>query len=195
MPKITAQDISTSFGRNIIDRGTRYFKESRVLSCEYDDSKNTLKGTIKGSSDTPYQTTATIKKSNKGGFIIQSTCSCPVGWNCQHAVALLLAYQADTPNYNIENSYQSWFELLQNQLNKQKSTSTPSPYQGYFRLSFDKSAYNHAMQYLQVEYGSVRFLKSENVNVFAGKNLISVIENESWMESYKWVQKEDVNIL
>ncbi|MGB5445045.1 MAG: DEAD/DEAH box helicase, partial [Psychromonas sp.] len=42
---------------------------------------------------------------------------------------------------------------------------------------------------------SVRFLKSENVNVFAGKNLISVIENESWMESYKWVQKEDVNIL
>ena len=40
MPKITSQDISTSFGRNIIDRGTRYFKESRVLSCEYDADNN-----------------------------------------------------------------------------------------------------------------------------------------------------------
>ena len=39
MPKITQQDISTSFGRNIIDRGTLYFKESRVLSCEFDEGK------------------------------------------------------------------------------------------------------------------------------------------------------------
>ena len=195
MPKITQQDISTSFGRNIIDRGTRYFKDSRVLSCEYEDSKNKLSGTVKGSSEKPYQVSASIKKSNKGGFIIQSTCTCPVGWNCKHAVALLFAYQADTPNYNIENSYQTWFELLQNQLVKKKPTSNPSAYQGYFRLSFDKRAYNHAMQYLQVEYGSVRFLKSEDVNVFAEKNLISVVENESWMESYKWVKKEDVSIL
>ncbi|HEY5716360.1 MAG TPA: DEAD/DEAH box helicase [Psychromonas sp.] len=195
MPKITPQDISTSFGRNIIDRGTRYFKESRVLSCEYDDSKNLLSGTVKGSSETPYQTSASIKKSNKGGFIIQSSCTCPVGWNCKHAVALLLAYQADTPNYNIENSYQAWFELLQNQLAKKKFAPAATAYEGYFRLSFDKRAYNHAMQYLQVEYGSVRFLKSENVNVFAEKNLISVVENESWMESYKWVKKEDVSIL
>ncbi|WP_372880794.1 SNF2-related protein [Psychromonas sp.] len=195
MPKITPQDISTSFGRNIIDRGTRYFKESRVLSCEYDDDNSLLSGTIKGSSDTPYQTKASIKKSNKGGFIIQSTCTCPVGWNCKHAVALLLAYQADTPNYNIENSYQAWFDLLQNQLVKKQSVPAPSAYQGYFRLSFDKKAYNHAMQYVQVEYGSLRLLKSENVNVFAEKNLISVVENESWMESYKWVKKEDVSIL
>lgn len=195
MPKITPQDISTSFGRNIIDRGTRYFKESRVLSCEYDERQNQLNGSVKGSSETPYQTSASIKTSNKGGYIIQSTCTCPVGWNCKHAVALLLAYQADTPNYNIENSYQTWFELLQNQLSKKKSTPVPSAYQGYFRLSFNKSAYNHSLRYLQVEYGSVRFLKSENANVFAAKDLISVVENESWMESYKWVKEQDVTIL
>ncbi|WP_413700709.1 SWIM zinc finger family protein [Psychromonas sp. KJ10-10] len=118
MPKITQQDISTSFGRNIIDRGTRYFKESRVLSCEFDEQQNKLSGSVKGDSETPYQTSATIKPSNKGGFIIHSTCSCPVGWNCKHAVALLLAYQADTPNYNIENSYQTWYEILQTQLEK-----------------------------------------------------------------------------
>ncbi len=130
MPKITQQDIFTSFGRNIIDRGTRYFKESRVLSCEYDEQVNKLSGSVKGTSDTPYQTTASIKKSNKGGFIIHSTCTCPVGWNCKHAVALLLAYQADTPNYNIENSYQTWFELLQTQLAKKPTkllTQTVQP--------------------------------------------------------------------
>ncbi|WP_019614767.1 DEAD/DEAH box helicase [Psychromonas ossibalaenae] len=195
MPKITQQDIFTSFGRNIIDRGTRYFKESRVLSCEYDEQENKLSGSVKGTSETPYQTTASIKKSNKGGFIIHSTCSCPVGWNCKHAVALLLAYQADTPNYNIENSYQTWFELLQAQLAKKQPVTSASAYQGYFRLSFNKSLYNHSLQYLQVEYGSVRFLKSENVSVFAEKDLISVVDNESWMESYKWVKAEDVSIL
>tara|TARA_R110001583_G_scaffold7720_9_gene37957 strand:- start:43562 stop:46804 length:3243 start_codon:yes stop_codon:yes gene_type:complete len=195
MPKITQQDISTSFGRNIIDRGTLYFKESRVLSCEFDEQKSKLSGSIKGSSETPYQTSATVKPSNKGGFIIHSTCSCPVGWNCKHAVALLLAYQADTPNYNIENSYQTWFEMLQGQLDKKQPVSVTSAYQGYFRLSFIKTAYNHALQYIQVEYGSVRFLKSENISVFAEKDLISVVGNETWMESYKWVKPEDISIL
>lgn len=193
MPKITQQDISTSFGRNIIDRGTRYFKESRVLSCEYENDK--LIGCVKGSAETPYQTSCSIKKSNKGGFIIHSTCSCPVGWNCKHAVALLLAFQADTPNYNIENSYLTWFELLQVQLAKKDKPEVSSAYQGHFRLSFNKSVYNHALQYIQVEYGSVRFLKSENVSVFVEKDLVSVAENEMWMESYKWVKAEDVAIL
>jgi len=195
MPKITLQDISTSFGRNIIDRGTLYVKESRVLSCDFDDEKSKLSGSVKGSSDTPYQTSATIKPSNKGGFIIHSTCSCPVGWNCKHAVALLLAYQADTPNYNIENSYQTWYEMLQGQLEKRQPKPVVSAYEGYFRLTFVKTAYNHALQYIQVEYGSVRFLKSENVSVFAEKDLISVVDNETWMESYKWVKPEDISIL
>ena len=195
MPKITQQDIFTSFGRNIIDRGTRYFKESRVLSCEFDEQTQKLSGSVKGSAQTPYQTSASIKKSNKGGFIIHSTCSCPVGWNCKHAVALLLAYQADTPNYNIENSYQTWFELLQDQLAKKQPGVSSSAYQGYFRLSFNKNTYNHSLRYLQVEYGSVRFLKSENSSVFAEKDLVSVAENETWMESYKWVKAEDVSIL
>lgn len=195
MPKITQQDILNSFGRNIIDRGTRYFKESRVLSCEFDEQTQKLNGSVKGSSEKPYQTSASIKKSNKGGFIIHSTCSCPVGWNCKHAVALLLAYQADTPNYNIENSYQTWFELLQGQIAKKNPLVSASAYQGYFRLSFNKSAYNHSLQYLQVEYGSVRFLKSENVSVFAEKDLIAVVDNEAWMESYKWVKAEDISIL
>lgn len=195
MPKITQQDISNSFGRNIIDRGSNYFKESRVLSCEFDEENSKLSGSVKGSSDNPYQTSALIKPSNKGGFIIHSTCSCPVGWNCKHAVALLLAYQADTPNYNIENSYQTWFEMLQGQLEKKQPAPVVSAYEGYFRLSFIKTAYNHALQYIQVEYGSARFLKSENVSVFAEKDLISVVENETWMESYKWVKPEDINIL
>ncbi|AGH80141.1 SNF2-like protein [Psychromonas sp. CNPT3] len=195
MPKITAHDISTSFGRNIIERGTRYFKESRVLSCEFDEENSKLSGSVKGREETPYQTSATIKVSNKGGFIIQSHCACPVGWNCKHAVALLLAYQADTPNYNIENSYQTWFETLQGQLHKQKEPEVHSAYQGYFRLSFIKTAYDHGLQYIQVEYGSLRFLKGENVSVFVEKDLISIVDNESWMESYKWVKAEDINIL
>lgn len=194
MPKITQQDISTSFGRNIIDRGTLYFKKSRVLACDYDESTSSLIGLVKGDSDTPYNTKASIKLSNKGGYIIHSTCTCPVGWNCKHAVALLLAYQADTPNYNIENSYQTWFEMLQGKANLPQKIKA-SAYQGFFRFSFDKKIFNHEQRYIQVEYGSVRFLKSENTHVFSEKDLVSVADNESWMESFKWVEDEDVEIL
>ncbi|WP_413700708.1 hypothetical protein ACLKMH_02255 [Psychromonas sp. KJ10-10] len=41
----------------------------------------------------------------------------------------------------------------------------------------------------------MRFLKSENISVFAEKDLISVVGNETWMESYKWVKPEDISIL
>ncbi|MEL0628363.1 SNF2-related protein [Psychromonas aquatilis] len=194
MPKVTQQDISTSFGRNIIDRGTLYFKESRVLSCDFDETNNTLVGLVKGSSETPYKTNASIKPSNKGGYIIHSTCSCPVGWNCKHAVALLLAYQADTPNYNVENSYQSWYEVLNERVSTSEKAKATA-YKGYFRFSFDKKVLNHEHRYIKVEYGSVRFLKSENAEVFSEKDLVSVADNESWMESYKWVENEDVEIL
>lgn len=194
MPKITQQDISTSFGRNIIDRGTLYFKKSRVLACYYDESTSSLIGLVKGDSDAPYHTKASIKLSNKGGYIIHSTCTCPVGWNCKHAVALLLAYQADTPNYNIENSYQTWFEMLQGKVNLPQKIKA-SAYQGFFRFSFDKKIFNHEQRYIQVEYGSVRFLKSENAYVFSEKDLVSIADNESWMESFKWVEDEDVEII
>ena len=194
MPKVTQQDISTSFGRNIIDRGTVYFKESRVLACDYDEESKMLVGLVKGSDDVPYNTKASIKTSNKGGYIIQSTCSCPVGWNCKHAVALLLAYQADTPNYNIENSYQTWFEMLNGKVG-QVDKVRASAYQGFFRFSFDRKVLNHEHRYIKVEYGSVRFLKSENAYVFSEKDLVSVADNESWMESFKWVEDVDVEIL
>ena len=195
MPKITQQDIFSSFGRNIIDKGTRYFKESRVLACDFYENENKLIGSIKGSSDLPYQTSASIKPSNKGGFIIHSTCNCKVGWNCKHAVAMLLAYQADTPNYNIENSYQTWFESLQGQIKKNKVIPYVSAYKGYFRLSFDKAIYNHSFNYIKVEYGSVRYLKTEGGSKFTQKDLISVVENETWMESFKWVTAEDTSII
>jgi superfamily II DNA or RNA helicase len=38
-------------------------------------------------------------------------------------------------------------------------------------------------------------LKSENSYVFNEKDLVSVADNESWMESFKWVEDEDVEIL
>jgi len=194
MPKVTSQDISTSFGRNIIDRGTQYFKESRVFACDFDETTNMLVGLVKGSHEKPYETKASIKPSNKGGYIIQSTCSCPVGWNCKHAVALLLAYQADTPNYNIENSYQTWYEMLSGKVTHSDKMKA-SAYQGFFRFSFDKKVFNHEHRYIKVEYGSVRFLKSENAYVFSEKDLVSVADNESWMESFKWVEDVDVEIL
>ena len=194
MPKVTQQDISTSFGRNIIDRGTAYFKESRVFACDYDEASNMLVGLVKGTNDTPYNTKASIKPSNKGGYIIQSTCSCPIGWNCKHAVALLLAYQADSPNYNIENSYQTWYEMLNGKVGHSDKIKA-SAYEGYFRFSFDKKILNHEHRYIKVEYGSVRFLKSENAHVFSEKDLVSVADNESWMESFKWVEDVDVEIL
>lgn len=82
---------------NSYDRGRRYFEQGRVheLEVEHVDSDViVLHGAVLGRHAVPYQQEVTVAGLRDGVIEIDGLCSCPVGFNCKHVVAVCLAYQA-----------------------------------------------------------------------------------------------------
>lgn len=69
------------------DRGRRYYRQGRVHLVSSDVDDDPVRGQVSGSARRPY--TVELSK-DRGG--LYGWCSCPVGDNCKHAVALALAW-------------------------------------------------------------------------------------------------------
>jgi len=80
-------------------RGSRYFRDGRASLDEVErlpDGGVLLNGTCRGSKIEPYRQNIEIE--GKGNRIkMDGECSCPVGYNCKHVVALVLTWQALAP--------------------------------------------------------------------------------------------------
>ena len=73
-------------------RGLAYAKQGAVLHATWDADGTQVTGRIAGTGPAPYEVTAAIKRAASGALSeVSAECTCPVGWNCKHAVALLLA--------------------------------------------------------------------------------------------------------
>lgn len=81
----SAQSIRSHVGSTSFERGRNYFTSGNVIAVSID--KDMTYGRVSGSKRTPYETTFTLKS----GEIIDSRCSCPVGYACKHVAALGLA--------------------------------------------------------------------------------------------------------
>lgn len=87
-PALTMADILAWVGETSLARGRPYV--ARLL-----DQRRTgpeLKARCVGTTAQPYRVTATVSTS---GGITASSCSCPVGGQCKHVAALLLAWLAE----------------------------------------------------------------------------------------------------
>ncbi|MBI0584447.1 MAG: hypothetical protein ISF22_09520 [Methanomassiliicoccus sp.] len=84
---MTRAVLGRSFDPATAERGAKYHKEGRVLSCSFDDT--TVRGSVRGR-DRVYWTKAWTED---GG--VRSSCSCPVGENCKHGHALCLHWITD----------------------------------------------------------------------------------------------------
>jgi len=74
-----------------VARGRHYWKNGRVLSITPSSKPGMLTGEVRGSGKHIYKVVVKITE-NRGQLIsIAGHCSCPVGWNCKHVAALLLA--------------------------------------------------------------------------------------------------------
>ena len=80
---ITAAHLRTITGQ-LYYRGEAYWREGRVVSCTVEG--HVLDGEVDGSQRYRVRVTATPS----GGLL--SSCSCPIGGICKHAVALVLAH-------------------------------------------------------------------------------------------------------
>jgi superfamily II DNA or RNA helicase len=80
-------------------RGRRYFREGQARVVELNDLGDDaieLLGLCHGSSPQPYRQDVEIRR-DRNGYELLGQCSCPVGYNCKHVVALVLAWQAAAP--------------------------------------------------------------------------------------------------
>ncbi len=99
MALITTREISESFENATFARGEAYYRENRVadLSIEViDEDFVILRSNVKGSGYV-YSVEVSVETAGKYHTDIVGDCSCPVRYNCKHAVATCLAYQAFKP--------------------------------------------------------------------------------------------------
>jgi len=87
-------DIESQFDAGFLARGHYYYLNGHVLetTLEERDPWVLLSGTVFGNHKHPYQVDIKFKKNVR---IFSGDCSCPVGYNCKHVVAVLYAVLSD----------------------------------------------------------------------------------------------------
>jgi superfamily II DNA or RNA helicase len=88
---IDAAGLLTAVGPNAYQRGAQYARQHAVVRALWKESAGALVGTVRGQFGNFYTTTARF--SSADGLIynfVSGECSCPVGFNCKHVVALVL---------------------------------------------------------------------------------------------------------
>jgi superfamily II DNA or RNA helicase len=92
---ITEQDeakIDRWFDRVTLARGRAYAADGAVLASRWAADGSLVEGLVGGSRAQPYEVTVHLGRGPRNELVsIDAGCSCPVGVDCKHAVALLLA--------------------------------------------------------------------------------------------------------
>ncbi|MFK0572425.1 SNF2-related protein [Endozoicomonas sp.] len=86
-------NLNTLFTPNTLKNGQDYFKKSKVLYVNLNEITNELYGEVRGSRGQNYEVEVTLGPlfDDPDEDPISGFCSCPVGVDCKHALALLLA--------------------------------------------------------------------------------------------------------
>lgn len=88
---VSASEILRQVGHGAYTRGQKYMRDAMVARYSYDEATRTLSGTIEGSGAQRYQAHVTFPRTKTpGSLAFSSYCTCPVGYDCKHAVALML---------------------------------------------------------------------------------------------------------
>ncbi|MYM88249.1 helicase, partial [Rugamonas sp. FT82W] len=86
--RYTPDDVRRCFDSGTYGRGAGYYRDKRVLETAQQDGR--IKGKVSGSSYSHYR--QSIKLVERGRTMqFEGDCDCPVGYNCKHVVAVLLA--------------------------------------------------------------------------------------------------------
>ncbi|CAA0096786.1 Uncharacterised protein [BD1-7 clade bacterium] len=81
-----------NFDAGAITRGRHYFETNKVVSWEWLEEDSILRGKVRGSGQRLYVQNVDLIIFAEEGEIF-GDCSCPVGYNCKHVVALILQSQ------------------------------------------------------------------------------------------------------
>ena len=88
-------DVRRMLGEPEFSGGQRYYREGKVVSARF-RSRNTVEGVVSGGGGKRYRQSISIEFSPAGlPRAVYGECSCPVGYNCKHVAAALLAAGRD----------------------------------------------------------------------------------------------------
>jgi superfamily II DNA or RNA helicase len=86
--RFTPDDVRRCFDATTYARGAGYFRNSMVLEVQLDGK--VLRGKVSGSSANSYRQSITVLDGGRA-LRFAGDCNCPMGYNCKHVVAVLLA--------------------------------------------------------------------------------------------------------
>ncbi len=88
------QDIARAFEDRFFERGLAYYEDGRVRRVHIEQSNRVremfIEGVVGGSAGRTYYQQITVIRT-RGHIIFDNDCTCPVGQDCKHVVAVLLA--------------------------------------------------------------------------------------------------------
>ena len=98
MSAITLDIIRRAFSIATFDKGRAYQRDGSVLVARVAPDGTAVEGEVQGSRRTPYRTSARVRRLGNGTVRVESRCTCPVGFDCKHVVALLLQAAESGPS-------------------------------------------------------------------------------------------------
>ncbi|MCF6318063.1 MAG: DEAD/DEAH box helicase [Proteobacteria bacterium] len=139
---LTTYQISESFDLGAYARGKKYFLEGKIVSYTVlaENSKKVhITSKVEGSYKSNYTQEIFISKISHG-VMFQGNCSCPVGYNCKHIVAVCFQYQYDV-SHKPRDKVADWLkDIVTESERKLPSSSTiDDEYFLTYRLFFDYS--------------------------------------------------------
>ncbi|MBD8659745.1 DEAD/DEAH box helicase [Frigoribacterium sp. CFBP 8754] len=94
-PLVDAVDVIRFVGPRPFAKGRQYSREDRVRDITYDPVDQVVTGTVRGSAAEPYRCEIVLQPTRgEQSRPSRSTCTCPLGGDCKHVAAVLLANNA-----------------------------------------------------------------------------------------------------
>lgn len=87
---LSEHDLHQYFSDAWLARGRELARHERVLDLDCSADKRYFSARVQGSRTRPYQVTIRVNHSPKGWYPV-GHCGCPVGYNCKHVAAVLIA--------------------------------------------------------------------------------------------------------
>ncbi|MEQ1545217.1 DEAD/DEAH box helicase [Methyloglobulus sp.] len=116
--KLLRSDIIKECGASFYERGKQYYESGLVEQCKVTSEGalfTQLNATVEGSASSPYkQNIRIVWRPDFRTADIEGSCSCPIGYNCKHVVAVCLTYQGGGLEEVQKNSGASCFQWLDN---------------------------------------------------------------------------------
>src|SRR5258707_10819220 len=92
LPDVDLESVVAAVGATSYAKGAQYVRRRAVVSMAWDAARSTLHGSVRGRNDHPYSTEAFFSFGDEYSLeFVHGQCSCPVGYNCKHVAALILA--------------------------------------------------------------------------------------------------------